>query len=183
MSWRLLFFTLLVLAGIATVGGLYAGDWLIDHAPKQANLPNVDENDPAPKVDANGIPVLNQPPQPLMSGQMGIAESFPPVDWSVKESNLMNGKTTSSGGDPVKSTETVIDAGAVSQNISTRPIGNSHAITAGNGGFAWEGAFQTEMASCRRLGFSERPACISSVRAKYCGANNAWGKVNDCPAR
>ncbi|ETD70740.1 hypothetical protein V757_07100 [Pelistega indica] len=188
MSWRLLFFTLLVLAGIATVGGLYAGDWLIDHAPKQANLPNIDENDPTPKVDANGIPILNQPPQPLMSGKMGVAESLPTVDWQVKSSNLMNGKTVTSSGSslsnsaPLKSTENVINAGAVSQNITTRPISNNNTSN-NNAGFAWEGAFRKEMATCRQLGFSERPSCISTVRAKYCGANNAWGKISDCPAR
>lgn len=185
MSWRLLFFTLLVLAGIATVGGLYAGDWLIAHAPTQANLPNVSENDPAPLVDINGLPILRQPPQPLMSGKMGVPENKVDVDWRIKESNLTEAKTASTSATPEFITSNVSQSGSSSTVVKTRPIGNvapSVAPDQGVGG-GWEVAFHREMAACRQLGFFERASCVGSTRERYCGTHKAWGRVNDCPSR
>lgn len=58
MSWRLLFFTLVLLAGVATLAGLQAGDWLVAHAPTQANLKNLAEEDPSPVLGPDGTPIL-----------------------------------------------------------------------------------------------------------------------------
>lgn len=187
MSWRLLFFTLLVLAGVATVGGLYTGDWLIEHAPRQANLPNISENDPMPVVGADGTPQLRQPPQPLMNGKLGIPEQEVNVNWQVKEDNLSQAKTASTAASPAASaprtnaTNSVSSGGSTSQTIKTRPIGAANTASGGGGG--WEPAFRREIAACRQLGFFERASCVGDVRERYCGANKAWGKVNDCPAR
>lgn len=200
MSWRLLFFTLLVLAGIATMGGLYAGDWLIAHAPTQANLPNVIENDPSPTVDANGLPVLRQPPQPLMSGKMGVPDTEVHVDWTVKEDNLTDAKTASvaSSTDDFGS-GSLAQPGSSSTIVKTRPIGSDGSVNgnvvpapapvlgpppgSSSRGGGWEPAFHREMAACRQLGLFERASCVGDTRQRYCGANNAWGQVKDCPAR
>ncbi|MDY3331717.1 MAG: hypothetical protein SOX43_07165 [Pelistega sp.] len=191
MSWRLLFFTLLVLAGVATVGGLYAGDWLIEHAPRQANLPNFNENEPAPQVGPDGVPLLRQPPQPLMSGKLGIPDKEVKVDWQVKADNLSKAKTASVSSSSTASaaaprdnaTSSVSSGGSTSQAIKTRPINQNNAAAPRSGGGNWEAAFRREIAACRQLGFFERASCVGNVREKYCGANKAWGKVNDCPAR
>lgn len=200
MSWRLLFFTLLVLAGIATMGGLYAGDWLIAHAPTQTNLPNVIENDPSPTVDANGLPVLRQPPQPLMSGKMGVPDTEVHVDWTVKEDNLTDAKTASvaSSTDDFGS-GSLAQPGSSSTIVKTRPIGSDGSVNgkvvpapapvlgpppgSSSRGGGWEAAFHREMAACRQLGLFERASCVGDTRQRYCGANNAWGQVKDCPAR
>lgn len=187
MSWRLLFFTLLILAGVATVGGLYTGDWLIEHAPRQANLPNINENDPMPVVGADGTPQLRQPPQPLMNGKLGIPDQEVNVNWQVKEDNLSQAKTASAAEslatDPPRTnvTNSVSSGESTSQTIRTRPIGA--ATTVAGGSNSWEPAFHQEISACRQLGFFERASCVGDVRQRYCGANNAWGKVNDCPAR
>lgn len=187
MSWRLLFFTLLVLAGVATVGGLYAGDWLIAHAPTQANLPNISENDPAPMVDANGLPVLRQPPQPLMSGKMGIPDTEVNVDWTVKAENLTEAKSAS-----VSSSAAEFVSGEASQAefsstvAQTRPIGSGSTVVSPapmNNAGGWEAVFHREMEACRQLGFFDRASCVGATRERYCGAHNAWGRVRDCPAR
>lgn len=179
MSWRLLSFTLLVLAGIATAAGLYTGEWLVAHAPKQANLPNITENDPAPPVDANGVPIMRQPPQLLMSGRIGLPDPMPEVDWHVKAENLSEDKTDSI---PFIM-ESVINADSASRIVNTRPINpqqNNQPIANSAG---WQADFQREMAACRQMGFLDRAGCVHETRARYCGANNAWGKVDDCPAQ
>lgn len=180
MSWRLLFFTLLVLAGIATASGLYTGDWLIAHAPKQANLPNINENDPAPPVDANGVPLMRQPPQLLMSGRIGLPDPMPEIDWHVKAENLSEDKTDSI---PFI-LDSVISTDSASRIVNTRPIGRAaQPAPASNNTTGWQADFHREMAACRQLGFLERAGCVHDTRARYCGANGAWGKVDDCPER
>lgn len=178
MSWRLLFFTLLVLAGIATAGGLYTGDWLVAHAPKQANLPNINENDPAPPIDANGVPLMRQPPQLLMSGRIGLPEAMPNIDWHIKEENLSEDKTDSI---PFI-LDSVINTDSISRIVNTRPIKQDNKSTQTNT-TGWQANFQREMAACRQLGFLDRAECVGNTRDRYCGNNNAWGKVDDCPAR
>lgn len=195
MSWRLLFFTLLVLAGVATVGGLYTGDWLIEHAPKQANLPDFDKHELSQKVGADGKPILNQPPQPLMNGKLGIPEPLGHVDWRVKAENLSNLKSASSASISETNpsifsedasthiTTNISIAESSSQTIKTRPINSTHTSQPSLGSASWEPAFHNELASCRQLGFGERADCVRNVRNHYCGGNNAWGQVSDCPMR
>ncbi|NEN75509.1 hypothetical protein F9B74_04100 [Pelistega sp. NLN82] len=183
MSWRLLFFTLLVLAGAATVGGLSAGEWLVEHAPKQANLPNVSKDDPPPPVDEKGLPIMRQPAQPLMSGLMGIPTNEVKVDWAIKADNITSAKTASVETTVPTTTSTVTVSNSVNQSIKTRPIGQARQETTTATTQNWEGAFRQELAQCRQLGFFERASCVGRVREQYCGPNKAWGRVNDCPAR
>ena len=61
MSWRLLIFTIIVFAGVATALGLQAGDYLIGRVPVQANIPNVTELDPPAEYDDQGRLIIPQP--------------------------------------------------------------------------------------------------------------------------
>lgn len=151
MSWRLLLFTLLVFAGLSTVGGLYAGDWLIKHAPVQANLPDITEADPPPPVDAQGRPMVRRPQQPLMNGNQGFPEKPVDVDWTIKSSNLSAAKTASttaniagansSGVGAAKPISNNVTQGSTSQPSNIRPIGQTQRITpnrGGGGGGSWK---------------------------------------------
>ncbi len=188
MSWRLLFLSLLIIAGAATWGGQQAGDWLIAHAPVSANVPNVTASDPNPVVDAQGRPVQLQPQQPLMSGAQGVPQPLGQVQWQIdtnqaeqaieKTETLTNAIVTT--GDASDS----MDGGAAGSDDNDmvpirRTPRNQGAASSGN----WEPAFRQAMSECRSLGFFDRPACLSRVRNQYCGPNNAWGNVSDCPER
>lgn len=199
MSWRLLLFTLLVFAGLSTVGGLYAGDWLIKHAPVQANLPDITEADPPPPVDAQGRPMVRRPQQPLMNGNQGFPERETSIDWAVKAENLSSAKTASSsaslstganstGVGAAKPITSNVTQGSTAPTGNMRPIGQGAVITpqrnsGGGGGGSWQAAFHRELAACRQMGFFERADCVANTRQRYCAPNNAWGVVRDCPAR
>lgn len=47
----------------------------------------------------------------------------------------------------------------------------------------WQVAFQQELNACDSKGFLQTPSCKWDARNKYCGPNNAWGKVPGCPAK
>ena len=47
----------------------------------------------------------------------------------------------------------------------------------------WQVAFQRELQACDGLGFTKVPSCKWDARNKYCGPNNAWGRVPGCPAK
>ncbi|HBP31514.1 MAG TPA: hypothetical protein DD666_19150 [Advenella kashmirensis] len=188
MSWRLLFLSLLIVAGVATWGGLQAGDWLIEHAPVSANVPNVMESDPNPMVDAQGRPIQLQPQQPLMSGAQGVPKRPDPVQWHVDveqgEQAIEQAVTTTNSEVTIGEATDTIDGGNANDNDQgmvpiRRSSRASRAAPAGN----WEPAFHQAMSECRAMGFFDRPACLSRVRNQYCGANNAWGNVSDCPSR
>ncbi|WP_028357309.1 hypothetical protein [Brackiella oedipodis] len=187
MSWRLLIFSLLIFAAIATTIGLKAGDWLIDHVPDQANIPNTAILDPEPQVDAQGRPVMNQPQQPLLNGSQGVPPEHQAVNWkidsnSVKQSekNAETGEKNNSANNAGAYTVTEGDTGA---SANYRPLQRNNTTATSSAGAAWQGEFQQKMAACRRLDFNSRPSCIRNTRQQYCGANNAWGQINDCPAQ
>ncbi|WP_432785922.1 hypothetical protein AAEX37_00048 [Oligella sp. MSHR50489EDL] len=188
MSWRLLIFTVIVFAGIATALGLQAGDYLIERVPVQANIPNVTELDPPAEYDALGHLITPQPMQPLLDGTQGLASDKPNVDWKVKKESLdvtlKNEEKSAMYAEENQRLSGVITQGSTSSNQTFQPIRRQE-TTQGNAGDnqAWVGAFNQAMAQCRTMGFNERPGCISRVRNQYCGGNNAWGKVPDCPAR
>ncbi len=185
MSWRLLFLSLLIVAGAATWGGLQAGDWLIEHAPVSANVPNVTASDPNPMVDAQGRPVEPQPQQPLMSGAQGVPSQPEPVQWHVDaakgEQAIEQAVTTNNSEITTGDATDTLDGADDQEMVPIRrtPRQPRAAATGGN----WEPAFRQAMSECRALGFFDRPACLSRVRNQYCGANNAWGNVSDCPSR
>jgi hypothetical protein len=47
----------------------------------------------------------------------------------------------------------------------------------------WQDTLRKELAQCSKVGFFKRPGCIDNVQTKYCGPNNAWGKISECPDR
>lgn len=48
---------------------------------------------------------------------------------------------------------------------------------------AWVDNLKTELARCATLGFFERPDCAWAARKQYCGPNQGWGAVKECPAQ
>lgn len=181
MSWRFLIISLLIFAGLATWGGIQAGEWLIAHTPTTANIPNVTEADPPPLVDQAGRPVMRQPQQPLISGAQGVPEKVANVDWEIdaeQKSDILTASTAASLGVTIGTASGRIDAAPIQSRRINPPV-----ATGNTGGYAWEPAFHRAVAQCRTLGFFERPTCLGRVRNQYCGPNNAWGKVKDCPDR
>ena len=194
MSWRLLIFTILVFAGVATALGLQAGDYLIGRVPVQANIPNVTELDPPAEYDEQGQLIIPQPMQPLLDGTQGLASNAPNIDWQIKESNLDDALKNEEGSAMYDEENLrlsgVVTQGSTGTSLNLKPLrplrsnqGASGSAGTGSDNLSWVGAFNQAMAQCRALGFNERPSCINRVRNQYCGANNAWGRVADCPAR
>ncbi len=191
MSWRLLIFTILVFAAVATALGLQAGDYLIGRVPVQANIPNVTELDPPAEYDEQGQLIIPQPMQPLLDGTQGLASAKPDIDWKIQESNLeealKNEEDSAMYAEENLRLSGVVTQGSTGNTLNLQPLRRQQS-TQGSGGsggdnLSWVGAFNQAMTQCRALGFNERPSCISRVRNQYCGANNAWGRVADCPAR
>lgn len=187
MSWRLLIFTVIVFAGIATALGLQAGDYLIERVPVQANIPNVTELDPPAEYDAQGKLITPQPMQPLLDGTQGLASTKPDVDWQVKQSSLTdtikNEESSAMYAEENQRLSGVVTQGTTGGGQTFQPIRRQAPAQSDGGNLAWVGAFNQAMAQCRTLGFNDRPACINRVRNQYCAPNNAWGRVADCPAR
>ncbi len=48
---------------------------------------------------------------------------------------------------------------------------------------AWVDSLKAELARCAMLGFFERPDCAWAARKQYCGPNQGWGAVKECPAQ
>lgn len=46
---------------------------------------------------------------------------------------------------------------------------------------AWLDSLKTELARCATLGFFDRPDCAWAARKQYCGPNQGWGAVKECP--
>ncbi|NYT58590.1 hypothetical protein H0A65_06585 [Alcaligenaceae bacterium] len=85
MSWRILIAILIVLAGASAWGGLRLGDWLVAHGPVAPPIAEHPELSSVPVLDANGLPFMAQPPQPLMNGQLGVPEAPDQLAWQVSE--------------------------------------------------------------------------------------------------
>lgn len=48
---------------------------------------------------------------------------------------------------------------------------------------AWVDALKAELGRCAALGFFERPDCAWAARKQYCGPNQGWGAIKECPAQ
>jgi len=219
MSWRFIFAVLLIAAGASAWGGMRLGDWLIAHGPEKAILHNEPPVSKVPVLDANGLPYVAQPPQPLADGRMGVPEPPAPVDWAIsadqsaaQEPNLTIAlATTSISMDEAKLIASSGGNGSSSANLA----GIADVSNLGLGGKSqgakeeaapkpplqpvdvpppppppeptmprnWQAEFQHELKVCGQESFFDRPSCAWAARNKYCGANDAWGKVRDCPAK
>jgi hypothetical protein len=54
--------------------------------------------------------------------------------------------------------------------------------TPGAGAKGWQDSLRRELTQCASAGFFQRPTCSWNARNKYCGPNQAWGTIAECPA-
>lgn len=95
MSWRFILAILVVAAGASAWGGLRLGDWLVAHGPATPAIIDPPELSAVPVLDANGLPYVAQPPQPLVNGQQGVPEPPKQIAWEIPEKSLDETKSTS----------------------------------------------------------------------------------------
>lgn len=212
MSWRFMFVVLLVTAGFSAWGGITLGHWLVSHGPETSAVPASLATPDVPVLDADGLPFMAQPPQPLVNGQLGVPEPIRHIAWQLPEKSLseeadkrpIDIATTSitmaealdiaqSGGTDYQGIADVGDLLAAQQgdyqeiqpvDVPPAPAPAPPPVTPGTGsGGDWQVSLRREIEACNSLGFFDRPSCAWAARNKYCGSNNAWGQTRDCPAK
>jgi len=94
MSWRIIVAVLIVLAGASAWGGLRLGDWLVAHGPVAPPVPAHPELSSVPVLNADGLPYMAQPPQPLVNGKLGVPEPAEQVAWQIPENSLEKTQST-----------------------------------------------------------------------------------------
>jgi len=62
------------------------------------------------------------------------------------------------------------------------PTGTASSQSAQNPS-AWRAQLRADLQACTAKSFFDRPSCAWAARNKYCTPNNAWGKIDDCPAK
>src|SRR3546814_11930099 len=85
MSWRFISVVLLIAIGVSAWGGVHLGDWLIAHGPEKVAYQNKATLPKVPVLDANGLPYVAQPPQPLVDGHFGVPNPPQSTDWKRSE--------------------------------------------------------------------------------------------------
>lgn len=212
MSWRFIFAILVIAAGASAWGGIRLGDWLVAHGPVAPPIPEHPELSAVPVLDANGLPYVAQPPQPLVNGQLGVPEAPPQVAWEVavaaieatKANPTIDVATTTitmeealmiaeGGGGGLQGIADVgdLDLGSApfnGQNAPLQPIEVAPApppppSAGAQSNQAWQASLRQDLQACSAQGFFDRPSCAWTARNKYCEPNNAWGRTRDCPAR
>lgn len=88
MSWRFILAILVVAAGVSAWGGVQLGDWLVAHGPTTPVVDDTTEASSVPVLDANGLPYVAQPPQPLVNGQLGVPSAPQQIAWEIPEKSL-----------------------------------------------------------------------------------------------
>lgn len=184
MSWRTINTVLMTFFVLACTGGIILGAILSKNVPIRLNIPDTTQNDKGPAVNMNGLPVMYQPPQPLMNGARGQPRTLPIVDWRLNPKNrtaadiaalssaVVQYHTTE--GRTIKFLDDE-DAQTIDPSQFSKTVINDKSAP-------WIGAFRREMQACRRRNFRDRPACLKEIRQLYCGGYQAWGRVDDCPA-
>lgn len=212
MSWRFLVVILFVAAGASAWGGLRLGDWLVAHGPIAPPIEDLATATPVPVLDANGLPFVAQPPQPLVNGQQGVPTPPDQVAWQIPEKSLDETKKTAvielatttitmdeamqiaqSGAG--QSFHGIADVGELLgggqsnqplQPVEMAPPPPAPPITAApqqGGNQAWQTSLRQDLQACSAQSFFDRPSCAWTARNKYCEPNNAWGRARDCPAK
>lgn len=213
MSWRFIFAILIVAAGASAWGGLRLGDWLVAHGPVAPPVPE----DPTtvlstPVLDANGLPFLAQPPQPLVNGQQGVPTPPDQIAWEIPEQSLDETQATAAielatttitmdqamqiaEADAGQSFHGIADVGELGLGAGrpdqplqpvemAPPPPPPPAVAAPSGGNqAWQASLRQDLQACSAQSFFDRPSCAWAARNKYCEPNNAWGRTPDCPAK
>lgn len=202
MSWRALTLFLLLAIAASWQGGRQLGLWLVDQAPESIASASNPENERGQVLDADGKPLAPQPPQPRIDGTLGVPKEMEPVEWTIapviasradansykkdgeeseeddeENSERRDSERNDSGSDADSSATT--DARAPNSGATTaRPGTPPPNLTV-----SWQDSLKKELAQCNSVGFFKRPGCVQSAQTKYCGPNNAWGKISDCPDR
>lgn len=207
MSWRLLIVVFLMAIGASVWGGIALGNWLIEHGPlRSPTMAELIEPSLLPTLDADGKPFTAQPPQPLVSGHLAIPEPISPIDWEIHNQSADHDNppialattritlaeaqavTNQHGGSGLQGIASVGNLGHASNStiqpvdITTPPPPPPQTVTSSTDP-NWRAQLQQELNACSQRGFFDRPSCSWDVRNKYCGPNNAWGKVAGCPSK
>lgn len=214
MSWRFIFAMLVIAAGASAWGGLRLGDWLVAHGPI---APPVVEDPSAilatPVLDANGLPFMAQPPQPLVNGQQGVPDVPDQIAWEIPDQSLDQTKATAAielatttitmeeamqiaEAGTGQSFQGIADVGDLvlgtgGANQPLQPVEMAPApppppiagTPAAGGNQAWQASLRQDLQACSAQSFFDRPSCAWTARNKYCEPNNAWGRTPDCPAK
>ncbi|MGB3288495.1 MAG: hypothetical protein WBA83_04405 [Burkholderiaceae bacterium] len=170
MSWRFIFAILVLAAGASAWGGLRLGDWLVAHGPVATTTPDRPELSDVPVLDANGLPYVAQPPQPLLNGQQGVPEAPTAIAWEIPETSL--DETTSNPTiDVATTTITMGEAQLIAQSNSAGPA--LHGIAdVGNLGLG-AGAASGQQAPLQPIEVAPAPPPPPPVAAS--GSNNpSW---------
>ncbi|WP_341668110.1 hypothetical protein [Alcaligenes sp. SDU_A2] len=204
MPWRFIIAVLLLAAGASVWGGLELGNWLIAHGPEKSMVVvQADPND-LPTLDADGKPFTAQPPQPLPDGRLGVPPAPTPVAWEINTESLEGEQPPIALATTSISLEEAIQIAMAEQNrelqgiatvgnlngqqpiqpvdIAPPPPAPPQDVQVASSG-AWQAQLQQELNACGAKGFFERPSCSWEARNKYCGPNNAWGRVPGCPSK
>lgn len=182
MSWRALIIFLLLAVVASWQGGQQLGHWLIEQAPESIASAFNPTDDRSQALDADGKPLAPQPPQPRIDGTLGVPRDMEPVEWAITAAIASREDANSFDKDADEGDQDTIptlDVSSSSTIASTpRPVPVTNIATE-----SWQQALSKELARCSSVGFFRRPGCVDAAQAKFCGPNNAWGKVTGCPAR
>jgi hypothetical protein len=195
MSWRALILFLLLAFVASWQGGRQLGLWLVDQAPESIASASSAKDDRSLVLDADGKPLAPQPPQPRIDGTLGVPKEMEPVEWTIapviasredansykkegeedeEDEDSDDQKDSEGSADSVRTVDVrATDAGSQAARPNATPSATLN----------WQDAFRKELAQCSKVGFFKRPSCIDSAQNKYCGPNNAWGKISECPDR
>lgn len=199
MSWRALILFLLLAVVASWQGGRQLGLWLVEQAPDSIASASNPGEDRRQALDADGKPLAPQPPQPRIDGTLGVPREMQPIEWSIApvlasrddaNSYKKDGEEDEDDEDAEQDSNTrlnregpdsvrTVDVRAQTAGAQTARPGAAVPTPTGN----WQDALKKELAQCSSVGFFKRPSCIQSAQNKFCGPNNAWGKVADCPSR
>ncbi len=202
MSWRALILLLLLAVIASWQGGRQLGLWLVEQAPESISSASNSESESGQVLDADGKPLAPQPPQPRIDGTLGVPKEMEPVEWTIApiiasradaNSYKKDGEENDEDDEENSERRDSERNGSSTDNDSVRTIDVRHtdsgsssarpAAPSSNLVVSWQELLKKELAQCNSASFFKRPGCIQSAQSKYCGPNNAWGKVSDCPDR
>lgn len=176
-------------------------DWAVSHNPatpfsEESNLMKIDaegrvigdtaeggyeRRDHELSAGGNGLP----------QGQNDIATLDITASMRQDAANAMNSGIRPGQQVAVGSNAGTGNAGGATSNAvnNGRPAPAGSAVTARNQPSpapvqqTWQQKLKSDLEQCEKQGFFQRPTCVQNARNRYCGPNNAWGKMPDCPAR
>lgn len=192
MSWRALIIFLLLAVVASWQGGKQLGQWLIEQAPDSIASTVNPTDSGSQALDAEGKPLAPQPPQPRIDGTLGVPRDMEPIEWTIAavlassvdanaydkdgEGSDDNDADSPDGDQDTVRTLDVSSASAIAAPPRSVPVTPTATET-------WQQALTKELTRCNSVTFFRRPGCIDAAQVKFCGPNNAWGKVTGCPAR